>query len=374
MEVPELSRYRVSPNEYVPSLAPVFFNPLMELSRDISVSAVQVSSDEMGGLRICDPLAGVGARALRYAKEVEGTFVVANDRSPLAEELIRRNVELNGLRNVEIHRRDANALLADYRPRFHIVDLDPFGSPAPFIDAASSALLPGGMLFVTATDTAPLCGAHPRACLRRYAARPLRTEYCKELGLRILIGFCQRVAAKRDLALVPVLAYSVRHYFRVHMRVRRGARLADDVLSEQGYVSHCRECGERVITRGLVAHLPGECECGGKLQHAGPLWLGKLADKVFVRRVLGDLSRRGFRLSSREMGLLNRCAEEAGGPPTFYDLHRLARMVRTSPPRIRRVIVALRSRGYFASRTHLSGVGVRTDAPRDLVLSVVSKG
>ena len=50
--------------------------------------------------------------------------------------------------------------------KFGFVDLDPFGTPAPFIDAAIRSS--GKYLGVTATDTAPLCGAHLKAGIRRY--------------------------------------------------------------------------------------------------------------------------------------------------------------------------------------------------------------
>jgi tRNA (guanine26-N2/guanine27-N2)-dimethyltransferase len=217
LEVPELARFRTRAGDYAPSLAPVFYNPHMELCRDISVSAVQVLADELGSLRVCDPLAGVGARGLRYAKEVKGDVtVVVNDRSREAFELIKRNVELNGLTSiVDARNEDANVLLLGGRGKFDFVDLDPFGSPAPFVDAACAALARRGVLAVTATDTAPLSGTHARACLRRYGAKPLKTEYCHELGIRILIGFAQRVAGKHELALAPVLAHATRHYFRV---------------------------------------------------------------------------------------------------------------------------------------------------------------
>ncbi|MCK4405733.1 MAG: tRNA (guanine-N1)-methyltransferase, partial [Hadesarchaea archaeon] len=82
LEVPELEHFRTRTGDYAPSLAPVFYNPHMELCRDISVSAVQVLAGELGSIRVCDSLAGVGARGLRYAKEVEGVAkVIANDRS-----------------------------------------------------------------------------------------------------------------------------------------------------------------------------------------------------------------------------------------------------------------------------------------------------
>lgn len=371
LEVPELRRFQTSPHEYVPSLTRVFFNPLMEISRDIAVSAAQVRAGDVSGLCICDPLAGVGARALRYAKEVRGVYkVVANDRSAEAVGFIRRNAKLNELSNIEVYEEDANKLLSGYRPRFHLIDLDPFGSPATFLEAACSALARRGMLALTATDTAPLCGVYPKACIRRYGARPLRTEYCHELGLRILIGFCQRTAAKRDLALTPLLSYSAGRYFRVYLHADRGAKRTDWVLSEQGFISHCDSCGSRIVSKGVTAELPGGCDCGGKFSHAGPMWIGKLVDKDFVRRLAADLAKRDFELRHHALELLNRCLEEADGPPAFQDLHKIAERASTSPPKLDDVLDELRARGFFASRTHFSSTGFRTDARSDLLVQL----
>jgi len=372
LEVPELEHFRTRAGDYAPSLAPVFYNPHMELSRDISVSAVQVLAGELGSIRVCDPLAGVGARGLRYAKEVKGIAkVIANDRSREAFELVKRNVELNGLASlVEIRNEDANVLLWENRGRFNFVDLDPFGSPAPFVDAACAALARRGMLAITATDTAPLSGTHTKACLRRYGARPIKTEYCHELGIRILVGFVQRVAGKHELALTPMLAHATRHYFRVYLRARRSPSTADELLAEQGHVSHCIACGRREFTQGMAVELPNICECGGRFAHAGPLWLGRLMDQMFIREISRDLLRRNFKLGQQELVLLNQCAEEADGPPTFYDMHELARRAGVSPPKIIGLIGKLRGRGHFASRTHFSGTGFRTNAPMDEIVKI----
>jgi len=373
LEVPELAQFRTRAGDYAPSLTHVFYNPLMELCRDISVSALQVLADELGSICICDPLAGVGARGLRYAKEVKGVAkVVVNDRSRETVELIRRNVEFNGLSSsVEVLDEDANVLLWSNRPRFHVVDIDPFGSPAPFVDAACSALARGGMLTLTATDTAPLSGTHPKACIRRYGAKPLRTEYCHELGIRILMGFCQRVAGRHEIALTPLLAHATRHYFRVYMRALKGPKRVDELLAQQGYISHCKACGRRVISLGIATELPNTCECGKKLSHAGPMWLGQIMNRGFIQRVFGDLARRNFRLGQQAMVLLSRCIEEADGPPTFYEMNEIAGRAGVQPPKIADFIAKLRGRGYFASRTHFSGTGLRTNAPLGEIISML---
>lgn len=41
---------------------------------------------------------------------------------------------------------------------YDAVDLDPYGTPAPLLDSAVQAVAEGGLLLVTATDMAVLCG------------------------------------------------------------------------------------------------------------------------------------------------------------------------------------------------------------------------
>lgn len=374
LEVPKLEDYQTSPHEYVPSLTSVFFNPLMELSRDISVAFLQVLADKLGGLRVCDALAGVGARGLRYANEVgEISETIVNDKSSKAVELIRKNVKHNELSSVTVKNEDANELLQKRRSQFHVIDLDPFGSPAPFLSSASSALSRRSALLVTATDTAPLCGAHPKACQRKYGARSLRTPYCHELGLRILIGFCQRVGARRDLAVYPVFCHSTQHYLRIHLKAEEGARKADSILKNQGHVSHCYNCGRRIITPRLLASLPQECECGRKLEHSGPLWIGKLFDKEFVKLMIKELSKKNFKQNHEEQKLLRLCLNESDGPPTYYDLHKISSQTGAPPPKIDRAINQLEKQEYFASRTHFSNIGIRTNAPIEELQKIISK-
>ena len=120
----------------------------------------------------------------------------------------------------------------------------------------------------------------------------------------------------------------------------------------------------------MAPGLSGSCECGSEFVHAGPLWLGRLVDRGFVHEVAGDLVKRNFKFGQQELVFLARCAEEADGPPTFYDMHELARRAGASPPKIVGLIAKLRGRGYFASRTHFSGTGFRSNAPMNEIVEI----
>ena len=46
----------------------------------------------------------------------------------------------------------------DPKNRVEVVDLDPYGTAAPYIDAAISCVADGGLMCVTCTDTAVFAG------------------------------------------------------------------------------------------------------------------------------------------------------------------------------------------------------------------------
>ena len=99
------------------------------------------------GLRVLDALSASGLRAMRYMKEVPGLHsVVANDLDPAAVAVMEQNFLRNGLGAPQVvpSTSDAVALLHQSKPpaaeRFDVVDLDPYGTAAPFLDGAVQAV------------------------------------------------------------------------------------------------------------------------------------------------------------------------------------------------------------------------------------------
>ena len=146
----------------------VFYNPVQELNRDVTVGVLRAVADDCGSY--LDAMTASGVRAVRAADA--GYDVTACDVDEDAVALARRNLERNGL-DGEVHHRDVNAHMHEHR--HDVVDLDPFGTPIPFADAAVRSA--GEYLCVTATDTAPLCGAHFESGVRSYGAVPRNTEF-----------------------------------------------------------------------------------------------------------------------------------------------------------------------------------------------------
>ena len=347
---------------FPPRSAPVFFNPRMEISRDATVVLASLLRPD----HYLDAMGATGARGLRIANEC-GIGVTINDRDPVAVEVIRHNAAFTGL-PVRVSCLDVNALLSS--SRFAAVDLDPFGTPAPFIDSAIRGS--ERYLFITATDTAPLCGAHRRAGMRRYFATPINNEYHAETGLRVLLGAVVREAVKYVRGVVPLFCFAREHFIRLHLRLVPGAGAADRSLSRVGYVMQCPVCPFRAEQEG-IAPVPSRCPaCGSALQPNGPLWTGEIQDTSLLARMEGAMP--GMVLGKKKdlQSLVAACSLEL--PLSWhYDYHALAKYFRTSPPPLEQVLDSLRSAGYAASRAHYSGTALKTDAPLSCLGEIFKK-
>jgi tRNA (guanine26-N2/guanine27-N2)-dimethyltransferase len=367
--VPNLKAYGVCPSDYAPSKAPVFYNPVMEFNRDVTVLAFQAYQRMVNRkITICEPLTATGIRGIRFAVEIQGIKkVVSADINSHAAKLASHNITLNGLQlKVSFKHKDANHLLSEHsapKKRFDIIDIDPFGTPVPHLDAAVQALRNGGLLAATATDMAPLCGVHPKACLRKYGGKPLRTEYCHELAVRLLASAVASTAAKHDIGTKILFSQCSDHYIRVYAQIDYGAQKADESVKRLGYIMHCFGCQHRELARKPFPDTAGICpECRKKMDYAGPLWIGPIFDKTFVGEMQLTNTHSAFRNSAKISKLLNLTKGEADAPPTYYVIDKLSGKVGVAAPSVAGVLKTLGEGGFTAASTHFNTRGIRTDA------------
>jgi tRNA (guanine26-N2/guanine27-N2)-dimethyltransferase len=364
----------------LPSRLPVFYNPVMELNRDLAVLALQAFQRLAGReVDVCEPLSGCGVRGVRFALEVEGIkHIFLNDINAKAAMLAKKNIEENGVEKlVSVNNSDANLFLSQYaapRKRFGYVDVDPFGSPVPYLDSAVRAVRNGGMIALTATDMAPLCGVHPRACVRKYGGKPLRAEYCHELAVRLLVGSLASTTARHDVGIRVIFCHSTDHYIRVYGVVGYGAQKADSSLKEMGYVLHCFSCFHRETIKGLFSQLAQECpECHGKLNTVGPLWLGRIFDKDFITKMQKELLKKKLKQEKRISKLLFLTENEADAPATYFVIDKICDKYGLPAPSTESVIKQLEKAGYTAVSTHFRKRGIKTNAPAKMISDIIMK-
>lgn len=328
----------------------VFYNPAMGLNRDISI--LLLNSISKNNLQIADPLAASGVRSTRFLKELNKNKIkkiYVNDYSKEAVNLIKQNLKLNKIKyknnkKIEIKNSDANLFLLN-STGFDYIDIDPFGNPSPFLDAACRRLARNGILAVTATDTSALCGTFPKVCLRKYWALPRKDAIMYETGLRILIRKIQLVAAQYEKALVPIFSYSKEHYMRVFLRNNKGKNKVDGVLKQHDL-----------------------------FDNAGPMWLGILWDKKLCNKMFNNITKNEiFNQNKQLINFLEIIKEESKiNTVGFYDLHDICEKNKLRHLHRKEVIInKIKKLGYKVSETHFKGEGVRSSIPYSKLLKLV---
>ncbi|MCI0562028.1 MAG: tRNA (guanine(10)-N(2))-dimethyltransferase [Nitrososphaera sp.] len=353
----------------VPAMVPAFFNPAGRLSRDLSILAYRAVATSLPSRTFADSFAGVGARALRVAAEApEIEQVYANDINATAIAAAKQAAGLNSVTG-KCHfsiNEVCRFLMQGTQEgeRFGIVDLDPFGTPAKHVDCVLRAVMDGGLVSITATDTAVLCGVYPEVCLRRYYGRPLNNSYGNEVAIRLLTSLLALTASRLELAIRPIFAHSTMHYLRIYAKVVVSSSQANDVYRDIGYVMHCFQCGHRL----KVDEYGGkrECEiCGSGMRAGGQMWTSQLHDRDVIMKMLQLEPDRQCKK------LLDAAADEASGIPYYFRSDEISARLKTNPRSVEEIIEMLKSAGFSASRTALNPAAFKTDARIDQIVSVL---
>jgi tRNA (guanine26-N2/guanine27-N2)-dimethyltransferase len=367
--VPKLAAYGVVPSDYAPSKAPVFYNPVMEFNRDLTILTFKAYQHMVNHeISICEPFTSQGIRGIRFAIEIDGvTRVLLSDINTSAVALAKYNIELNKLEDkITLKHKDANAVLSDNaapKKRFDIIDIDPFGTPVPYLDSAFRAIKNNGLIAATATDLAPLCGVHAKACVRKYGGKPLRTEYCHELAVRLLAGCMASVAAKHDIGIRILFSHSSNHYIRVYAQIGYGCQKSDESLKATGYILHCFGCMHRETARQIFGKNSQCPECGARMEHTGPLWIGSISDQSFIEQIIKENQNTSFKNSAKITKLLALTRAEAAEPPTYYVIDKLSGKLNLPAPSNQAFLKALQLSGFQAVQTHFNPRSIKTNAP-----------
>ena len=363
-------------SENVPPKNPAFFNPNAKWNRDISILAYKIQASSKNNRTFADSICGVGARGLRTAVEVPKIDTIyLNDLNPIAIDLAKESAKLNQVQDKCIFDTNDVCKFLNFQERdfrkFDIVDLDPFGSPSPYVDCVLRSVSNRGLISITATDTAVLCGVYPNVCYRKYYGFPLRTEYSNEIGIRILVSFIALNASRFDLSIVPYFCHSNLHYLRVYLKVIFGNLLANSISTKIGFLKHCQNCKHRKVEHLKEQNLVCEI-CGAKCNLAGPLWIDSLFDSEFVGAMLNELKNNEYYSSStndynKMLKVMQTCDKELAYP-SYFETDTIASMAKKSSVSLDRVVSTLSCNGFTVSKTIMNDKGFKTNAsPKEII-------
>lgn len=420
-----------------PKQETVFYNPIQQFNRDLSVTCIKAWDNLYGNrktrkqpkenteetvsnepeqkkakiddladskgdsyIRILEALSATGLRAIRYAHEIPHVKqIVANDLLPAAVEFISRNIEFNNVGHlVTSNQGDANAVMHQHNvrgKRFHIIDLDPYGTAAPFLDAAVQAVEENGLLLVTCTDLAVLAGnSYPEKCYALYGGVNMAGhDATHESALRLLLHSIASSAAKYKRCIEPLLSLSIDYYVRVFVRVRTSPIEVKLLQSKSILTYYCSQCGAyhnqplgRVVTKESTGNkkymlsqgppVDRRCRyCGGAYHVAGPMWAGALHNAEFCREVLRitrDETEGGvYGTKKRIEGMVTVASNELFDTTFYFSPNRLASILKLQVPPIKTVAAGLGSLGYRCSLTHAQPATLKTDAPWEAIWYVM---
>ena len=394
------------------------------------------------GLRILDALAASGLRSIRYYKEIPAVKeVIINDLEEAAVNLAKENMKFNKIPEdapITVNLGDATSLMYNSREhtkQFDVIDLDPYGSAAPFLDGAVQAIKDGGMLAITCTDMAALGGSHPETCFGRYGSMPIqRARYLQEFALRILLQSISRTANVYGRTIKPILCVGMAFYVRVFVEVYDDKAGVSQSSTNIGNVYQSTQCDSfYIISHGnfngrnyqpgrtsnqnplkdenskpskkeknkksfvnnnekqnkLISHsLPSPFQCpetSAPFKIGGPIWLGRLHEFDVVNNAIEFLENMEknnvnidatcpspiFQTKKRLHGLLTSVSEELPDSPLYYTLPSLCHTMHCSAPPLLTFYSAIRNAGFQVSAYHKEPNAIKTNAPPDVVWDIM---
>ncbi|KAJ7774567.1 N2 N2-dimethylguanosine tRNA methyltransferase [Mycena maculata] len=365
---------------------------------------------------ILEALSATGLRSIRYAKEIPHvSYVIANDLSSAATAAMKRNIDLNGLgplppasgtdpaaastrpTEIRVNEGDACTLMYNHREntkRVDVLDLDPYGTAAPFIDAAVQCIRDDGLLCVTCTDLTVLATTnYAEKCFSNYGGIPVKAEYCHEAALRLVLHSISTSAARYGRYIEPILSLSIDFYVRLFIRIRTSPLEVKKAITKTSTYWVCTDCQsfygqpmakvtEKAHPSGAVNYnfklQPGppvmdKCpECEGTLHMAGPMWSAPIHDSGFVGKVLEHLASNEtlYGTASRMKGMLTVAKEELPDTPFYFTPTRVANFFHCSTPSLADVASALLHGGHKVSRSHASAGSIKSTATRAEVFDI----
>ncbi|MHA2277186.1 MAG: tRNA (guanine(10)-N(2))-dimethyltransferase [Candidatus Kariarchaeaceae archaeon] len=368
----------------------VFYNEKQVFNRDLSILILN-TWEQMGNTidMLLEPLCASGIRALRYLKQGPKIgSILCNDINPYAINLAKHNTKENFDKTppqLNFNCLDARKLFVNEfisNSWFNVIDIDPFGSPQPYVNDSIKILGNPGLFLVTATDMPVWVGNFPLKAYRKYGITHLKLinkSYCHEIALRALISYVQREFMKHNQKVLPLISISIDHYMRIAFHKQRGK--ITEIISNNGFISDCLKCKKRSsvsLKTGSNTNKLLVCSCGStENQIIGPVWLGPLHDNTFLSKIndiANSSKKEDFPTIKRIKKYVTANIEENKiNFPWFYDLHWIAKQIKKSLPSTEQIVNLLRKKGFDTSITHFSGTGIKTNAQYDELVIILSE-
>ncbi|KAL6622966.1 hypothetical protein ACP70R_032845 [Stipagrostis hirtigluma subsp. patula] len=319
--------------------------------------------------KVLEALAASGLRAIRYALEVDGIGeVIAVDNNEVAIEACKKNIHHNGSlasSKVAPHLADARVYMLTHPKEFDVVDLDPYGSPAAFLDSAVQCVADGGILMCSATDMAVLAGGNAEVCFSKYGSYPLRGKHCHEMALRILLACIECTWISTSASTVKSSPLKLSHVYQC-------VGCNSFHLQNIGRINSKDK--RNVALPNFCPTVPKDCpECGHKFVMGGPIWSDPIHDKEWVASILSNIHAMSdaYPAYAKISAILTSVSDELPDAPLFVSLHNLCATLKCTNPTMVMLHSAITNAGYQISGSHVDPLALKTDAPMSVIWDIM---
>ncbi len=326
--------------------------------RDLGILAAAAYRQDNGSLRILDTLAGCGVRSLRYCLESHADYLWINEGNPELHSLLQQNLA-PAIASFRLTNFDAHRVFFEcysHRDYYDLVDVDCFGTAAPYLSTMLWATKIGGLMYLTSTDGRTLTGHLPENSLAAYGAIARSHPAAHEQALRLLIGSVQQQAATKGLGIEPLFSLFTGKTYRLMLRLIHKPKLT---TKNYGFIAYCHSCGNyQTVTWRKLGKV--SCSCPNpSVILSGAMWQGELHQKPYIERLLSMAQQWQWQEAEK---LLSKLAAEIDTPPYFYTLGEIGKRGKLDLPRRSQLIKALQDAGYRASKTHINNLAIKTTA------------
>lgn len=390
-----------------------FYNPAQKFNRTLTIKIINqfIRNSKKDGIRLLECMSATGLRGIRYIKELHGeNTIVMNDISLSACSSIVENCLKNGINAkidevvregessaVEIRNEDCRVLMLKRKREFDVIDIDPFGTCAPYIETALEALADNGLLCVTSTDTKVLCDKPPESCYKYYGAVSLNNPHSHETAIRIILSYISRIAAKSGKSVEPLVSLSMDFFIRVFVQVTHNKKKSTETLflNKQYLMCTCmnredvqilQKEQDKHVYRHVKAPVSTRCRlCKRVLSLYGPFWSGPLHNKKFLKEVIEGIDKTDIlsktggdkktaytssQINRRIHGMLAMACDELESC-FYYSIPAISSILSFPAPPLTQIISFLQNNGISVSLTHCKPNSIKTNGEIEYVYLAV---
>lgn len=347
-----------------------FYNPAQKINRDLTILCINEYIKSTPRPQIFEAMSATGLRGIRFAKELKECDIFLNDSSLESVNIIKHNLLNNDINKTDndnnfrynqkeifVTNSDCNVILCKNVNKFDVIDIDPFGSPTPFINNALYSIKHNGLLCLTSTDTGVLC-SNRKKCLVKYntliaPGNPAHHDH----ALRILLGYVESQAGKYGKTIEPIISISIDFYIRVFLRIKRKKVTSLNI----SYYFYCSCHNMWKVDVGDIT-----CRnCGSaKYKLCGPYYDGKMNDTSFIENIMKKTS------NERITGFLNLLKYEVDDF-MLYSIPDMSKYIKTNCIPLSAILSALLNQNYEVSLSHCEINAIKTTANIKTLYSIM---